>query len=140
MIHIKFKKETLDALPFTYSRKQDACMDMYSAIDKTLYTGETAIIPTGILLEIPKGYEGIIRGRSGLASNGIYVHVGTIDENYRGNVGVIVSNFSDKLFYIKKGSRIAQFTIKPVYRIILEEYEQLTETERGNKGYGSSGW
>ena len=145
-MQIKYKKKHPDAIPFQYTREKDACMDMFSLIDKTLYAGETAIIPTGIILEIPtgieipEGYEGIVRGRSGLASNGIHVHLGTIDENYVGDIGIIITNNSNKLFHVAKGSRLAQFTIKPVYRIDLIEVQEIKDTERGENGYGSSGY
>lgn len=139
-MQIKYKKKHPDAIPFQYTREEDACMDMFSLIDKTLYAGETAIIPTGIILEIPTGFEGIVRGRSGLASNGIYVHLGTIDENYVGDIGIIITNNSNKLFHVVRGSRLAQFTIKPVYRVDLIEVQEIKNTERGENGYGSSGY
>ena len=131
-MQIKYKKKHPDAIPFQYTREKDACMDMFSLIDKTLYAGETAIIPTG--------FEGIVRGRSGLASNGIHVHLGTIDENYVGDIGIIITNNSNKLFHVTKGSRLAQFTIKPVYRVDLVEVQEIKDTERGENGYGSSGF
>ena len=67
------------------------------------------------------------------------VHIGTIDETYRGSVGVIVSNHSSDAFKISKGNRIAQFTVKPVLKVILKEVEELSSTKRGIRGYGSSG-
>lgn len=137
---VKFKKLSSKAIPFTYSRENDACMDMY-AVDNftTILPKETVIVHTGIAVEIPSGYEGVVRGRSGLAAKGISVHVGTIDETYRGDVGVIMTNHSDEPFYIEKGNRIAQFTVKPVLRVELEEVQELSSTERGTQGYGSSG-
>ena len=138
-IEIKFKKLTDTAIPFKYSREGDACMDMYADMDAVLYPHETVIVKTGIAVEIPEGFEGIVRGRSGLATQGINVHIGTIDETYRGDVGVIVTNNSMQLFGIHKGNRIAQFTVKPVYHVHLTEVEELSETVRGEQGYGSSG-
>ena len=114
-------------------------MDMYADMDAVLYPHETVIVKTGIAVEIPEGFEGIVRGRSGLATQGINVHIGTIDETYRGDVGVIVTNNSMQLFGIHKGNRIAQFTVKPVYHVHLTEVEELSETVRGEQGYGSSG-
>ena len=136
---VKFKKLTETAIPFKYSRENDACMDMYADMEATLYPHETAIVKTGIAVEIPHGFEGIVRGRSGLATRGLSVHLGTIDETYRGDVGVIVTNNSMQIAYIHKGNRIAQFTVKPVYPIKLVEADKLTDTERGEQGYGSSG-
>lgn len=138
-IPVKYKKLTSTAIPFKYSREGDACMDMYADMDAVLYPHETVIIKTGIAVEIPEGFEGIVRGRSGLATQGINVHIGTIDATYRGDVGVIVTNNSLQLFGIHKGNRIAQFTVKPVYPVHLTEVEELSETERGEQGYGSSG-
>lgn len=139
MTCIKFKKLYKDAKPFTYAHEYDACMDMYAYTDAFIGPGMTTIVPTGISVEIPPGYEGLVRGRSGLAAKGISVHLGTIDENYRGDVGIIVHNSTPFPTYITKGERIAQFTIKPVIRIELIETDTLTDTERGTNGYGSSG-
>lgn len=138
-IIVHFKKLTQDARQFKYSRKLDACMDMFANINTTLEVGETKIISTGIAVELPAGFEGIIRGRSGLASKGIWVHIGTIDETYRGDLGVIMTNLSKEPFVINKHMRIAQFTVKPVYDIYLNEVDTLSKTERGENGYGSSG-
>lgn len=137
-IQVKFKKLHPNAIPFSYTRKNDACMDMYAVESDVLEAGETCIVYTGIAVEIPQGYEGIVRGRSGLASKGIFVHVGTVDYEYRGNVGIIMSNFAGYDFNIERGMRLGQFTVKPVFRCQLIEAEELSETERGTNGYGSS--
>ena len=139
MTSINYKKLYPDAKPFTYAHEYDACMDMYAYADTFINPGSTVIVPTGISVEIPPGYEGLVRGRSGLAAKGISVHLGTIDENYRGDVGVIVTNNTPFPFFTTKGDRIAQFTIKPVVRIELKEATELSNTERGVNGYGSSG-
>lgn len=139
MINVKFKKLNPNAIPFSYSREQDACMDMYALGTTTILAGTTKIIPTGIAVEIPQGYEGLVRGRSGLASKGITAHLGTIDETYRGDVGMIITNHTAQPFTIEAGMRLAQFTVKPVYHIELEEVEELSNTIRGSNGYGSSG-
>ena len=139
MLTVKCKKLHDTAIPFSYTRENDACMDMYAFDDIHLFPNDVAIIKTGIAIELPNGYEGIVRGRSGLASKGIHVHIGTIDETYRGDVGVIVTNHSNTAFHITKGMRIAQFTVKPVLHIKLEECEELSNTIRGADGYGSSG-
>lgn len=139
MINVKFKKLNPNAIPFSYSREQDACMDMYALEGTTIPAGTTKIIPTGIAVEIPQGYEGLVRGRSGLASKGITAHLGTIDETYRGDVGMIIANHTNADFKVEAGMRLAQFTVKPVYHIQLEEVEELSDTSRGSNGYGSSG-
>lgn len=138
-IRVNFKKLSPDANNFVYSRKNDACMDMFANINTVLEVGETKIISTGIAVELPHNFEGIVRGRSGLASKGIWVHIGTIDETYRGDIGVIMTNLSKEPFVINKHMRIAQFTVKPVYDIYLNEVAELSKTERGENGYGSSG-
>ena len=137
-VTVKFIKLHPNALPFKYIRNGDACMDIYCLNDEWFKPGETKIIKTGIAVEIPEGYEGIIRGRSGLASKGIFVHVGTVEASYRGDVGVIMYS-ATSIQHFAPHSRIAQFTIKPVITINLQEAEQLTATERGVNGYGSSG-
>ena len=139
MIDVRYKKAKEDAIPFKYSREYDACLDMYSNEDTVLYPGDIRIVKTGIIVQIPAGFEGIVRGRSGMASRGILTHVGTIDENYRGEVGVILYNLSQDYYNIHKGDRIAQFTVKPAYRVAMTESEELSKTDRGDKGYGSSG-
>ena len=139
MIRVKFKKLIDYAIPFKYTREGDACMDMYSVEDTTIEPNNTEIISTGIALEIPTGFEGIVRGRSGLASKGIHVHIGTIESSYRGDIGIIITNTTNKSFSINRGDRIAQFTVKPVNNILMEESEVLSETERGANGFGSSG-
>ena len=139
MINVKFKKLNPNAIPFSYSREQDACMDMYALKGTIIPAGTTKTIPTGIAVEIPQGYEGLVRGRSGLASKGITAHLGTIDETYRGDVGMIIANHTNADFKVEAGMRLAQFTVKPVYHIQLEEVEDLSDTSRGSNGYGSSG-
>lgn len=139
MLKVKYKKLDSNAIPFSYTRKKDACMDMFSLHDVIIPAHATCIVPTGIAVELPDGYEGIVRGRSGLASKGIHVHIGTIDETYRGDIGVIITNLKNCDFTITSGMRIAQFTVKPVFHVELDEHEELSETIRGANGYGSSG-
>ena len=139
MIRVKFKKLIDYAIPFKYTREGDACMDMYSVEDTTIKPNSTEVVSTGIALEIPIGFEGIVRGRSGLASKGIHVHIGTIESSYRGDIGIIITNTTNKPFPINRGDRIAQFTVKQVNNILMEESEVLSKTERGANGFGSSG-
>lgn len=107
-----------------------------------LNPGEIKAIPTGIFPEVPKGYELIIRPRSGLALDyGIAVlnSPGTIDADFRGEIKVILHNTSNKPFIIKEGDRIAQITLKKVNRFKLKVVSKLSPTKRGNKGLGSTG-
>lgn len=100
------------------------------------------IIPTGLSVEIPRGYEGQVRSRSGLAAkSGIFVlnSPGTIDSDYRGEIQVILANMSEIDFLVKPGDRIAQLIICPVVRASFELAEELSDTERGDGGFGSTG-
>lgn len=140
-MNIGFKKLHPDAKPFQYSREGDACMDMFALEDVVLEGGIPTLIKTGIAVEIPPGYEGIVRGRSGYALHSkVFVHVGTIDSNYRGDVGVIavlIHPFGK--ITIPASYKIAQFSIHPVININLIE-RSLSNTNRGDQGYGSSGY
>lgn len=127
-----------------YSRDGDSGLDLRAMLQDplVLLPGVRAVIPTGIHLEIPKGYEGQVRGRSGLAIKhgiGIVNGLGTIDSNFRGDIGVIIINHGTKSFTIRNGDRIAQLVIAPVEIVTLHEVEELVDTERGINGYGSSG-
>ena len=139
---IKFKKLDPMAIPFTYVREGDACMDVYALNPFYIPKFGRLLVGTGIALEIPEGYEGIIRGRSGFARNGILTHVGTIDSNYRGEIGVLLFNTTSIRFsYDKPYCRIAQFCIQKVTHFnLIESREELSNTNRGDQGYGSSGY
>lgn len=139
-MQIKFKKLRDNAKPFVYSREDDACMDMFTLESKTLKPHETAVFNTGIALEIPSGYEGIIRGRSGWESKGLQIFTGTIESSYRGDIGIIAHNTTTQHIHLEAGAKIAQFTVKPVFQISLIETNTLSETKRGVNGYGSSGF
>jgi len=132
-------------LPKRYSDGA-AGFDLYAAIEKEtiLFVGDRALIPTGIVIEIPVGYEGQIRPRSGLALNyGITVlnSPGTIDADYRGEVNVVLINHSQSMYTIKPGDRIAQLVIARVIdaQFELVERDELSQTDRGRRGHGSTG-
>lgn len=125
-----------------YAHHGDAGMDMYSAIDYTLQSGEWKIIPTGFKIAIPYGFEAQVRPRSGLAAKyGVTVvnSPGTIDHEYRGEMGVILINHGKEPFVIKKGDRIAQLVFHKIEIVHLEEVNGLTETTRNDDGFGSTG-
>ena len=108
----------------------------------TIAPGERALVPTGLRVAIPDGYEGQVRARSGLAlRHGIVVPngPGTIDADYRGTLGVILANFGSDPFSISHGDRIAQLVIAPVTRVTFEVVETLDDTPRGSGGFGSTG-
>lgn len=119
-------------------------MDLRAAVSGpvTLAPGERAAILTGLIIEIPQGFEGQVRPRSGLAlKNGITClnSPGTIDWDYRGEVKVILANLGSEPFTISRGMRIAQLVIAPVTRVDIREISALTETKRGAGGFGSTG-
>jgi len=118
--------------------------DLRAALPETavLGPGERLLVPTGLVLEIPSGWEGQVRPRSGLALRhgiGVVNAPGTIDSDYRGELAVILINLGTAPFPIQRGDRIAQLVIAPVARIEWEEAESLGESERGAGGFGSSG-
>ena len=127
-----------------YETLESAGMDLRSNIktDITLKPNQRAIVPTGIFIALPKGYEAQVRARSGLAAKyGVTVlnSPGTIDADYRGEIGVILINFSENDFIIKNGDRIAQIVIAKHERAVWEECNDLSKTERGSGGFGSTG-
>ncbi len=133
------------ALP-AYETGGAAGMDLRAAVAEdqplTLPPGQRALVPTGFVFEIPAGYEGQVRPRSGLAfKNGITClnTPGTIDSDYRGEVKVLLVNLGDEEFAVTRGMRIAQLVVAPVVRPRLEERSHLGETARATGGFGSTG-
>lgn len=142
---IKIKKLNKNAIIPKYNSEEAAGMDLHACIDEpiTLKPLEIQLIPTGFAMELPKGYEGQIRPRSGLAckfgvtlANGI----GTIDSDFRGGVMVGLINLSYKDYTVQPQDRIAQLVIAPVVQMEIEEVEELSDTERGSGGFGHSGF
>ncbi|KGR92340.1 deoxyuridine 5'-triphosphate nucleotidohydrolase [Ureibacillus massiliensis 4400831 = CIP 108448 = CCUG 49529] len=120
----------------------DAGMDLYSIETVEIPAGEARLIKTGIKIELPKGTEAQIRPRSGLAlkhSITVLNSPGTIDEGYRGEIGVILINHGKESFIVEQSMRIAQMVIQTVPKVQLIEVDELSETERGTAGFGSSG-
>ena len=127
-----------------YQTELSAGMDLYANIDEpiTLKSLERVLVKTGLFVSLPKGYEAQIRPRSGLAfKNGITVlnTPGTIDADYRGEIGIILVNLSTQEFTINDGDRIAQMVIAKHENAIWQEVDNLDETNRGVGGFGSSG-
>ena len=127
-----------------YATLQSAGMDLRANIDESIVLRpmERRLIPTGLHIALPEGYEAQVRPRSGLAlKKGITVlnAPGTIDADYRGEVGVVLINLSQEDFVINDGERIAQMVIARYEQASLEEVEVLSETERGEGGYGHTG-
>lgn len=138
MIEVKIK--TKGFIP-QYARPGDAGCDLQYFGDciKTLQPGKTGLFPTGIILEIPEGYEGVVSPRSGLSLKGITAAVGTIDSGYRGEIGVILTNHSRRVFYINPGDRIAQLKFYKVEQAMFSGVSELSQTERGDGGFGHTG-
>ena len=131
------------ALP-SYSTPLSAGMDIRANLDEpiTLQPGERRLIPTGLFIALPEGYEAQIRPRSGLAiKKGITVlnSPGTIDADYRGEIGIIIINHSDEAFVIEDGERVGQMVVARYNRVEWTETDSLDETERGAGGFGHTG-
>jgi dUTP pyrophosphatase len=127
-----------------YATQDSAGMDLLAAIDTpiTLQPGETTLVKTGLSIALPQGYEAQVRPRSGLAlKSGVTVlnSPGTVDADYRGEIGVILINHSRKEFVIERGMRIAQMVIAAYTRAEWKIVDSLDETERGAGGFGSTG-
>jgi len=139
---LKVKRIHEDAILPNYAHYNDAGLDLYSIEEKVINPTESALIRTGIKIELPFQTEAQIRPRSGLAlKNGITVlnTPGTIDEGYRGEIGIILINHGKEVFKVEKGMKIAQMVVKPVWKVDVEEVEELSEALRGDKGFGSTG-
>jgi dUTP pyrophosphatase len=127
-----------------YATAHAAGVDLLAAIDKdvVLAPGGRALIPTGLAIALPEGYEAQVRPRSGLAlKHGITLpnSPGTIDADYRGEVGVIIMNSGSEPFTVTRGMRIAQMVVAPVSSLRWSEVERLPDTARGSGGFGSTG-
>ena len=139
---VNFKRIHPEAVLPTYARPGDAGMDVCSCEAATLQPGERKLIRTGLVIELPRGTEAQMRPRSGLAlKQGITLlnTPGTIDEGYRGEVGVILINLGHKPFDVQPGMRIAQMVIAPVLSVDVAEVAEVSDTPRGAGGFGSTG-
>ena len=128
----------------TYETQGASGMDLRAAVEGevVLKPGEIKLIPTGLVLSLPEGYEGQVRPRSGLAFKhgiGMVNSPGTVDSDYRGEIGIILINWGQEPFLIKRGDRIAPMIISRVYRARMVEREDLDPTQRGSGGFGHSG-
>ena len=142
MIDLKVKKKKKNAILPKYQSSGASGFDLHSVEEVSIDSGCFGVVKTGLAFEIPSGYEIQVRARSGLAyKNGIGVlnAPGTIDSDYRGEVMVILFNFSKEKFCIKSGDRIAQAVLAQVYIANLIISDHLNNTERGIGGFGSTG-
>ena len=143
-MNIKVKKLKPDATVPTMGSKFAAGADLYSAEDADVVIGpnETKFIGTGLAMEIPEGYVGLVYARSGLAcKRGLAPanKVGVVDSDYRGEIKVALHNHGKEAQTVEKGERIAQMVIAPYLSVNYEEADDLSETERGEGGFGSTG-
>ena len=139
---LRFRKVHPDAVLPSYAHPSDAGMDVRSVDDLVIAPGKRALVHTGLVMLLPPMYEAQVRPRSGLAlKSGVTVlnAPGTIDSGYRGEVGVILANFGENDFSVKKGDKIAQIVIAPVTQPEIVETTEVDETDRGSGGFGSTG-
>ena len=142
---LNFKKLSPTAITPTKAHTTDAGFDLFSDEDVILKYGETTAILTNIAIELPEGYVADVRPRSGLTLNtGLRVHYGTVDSGYRNGIGIICENgdhgaLCNRTVRIKKGQKIAQLVILPIPEITLQEVTELSDSDRGINGFGSTG-
>jgi dUTP pyrophosphatase len=139
---LKVKKLAPDAILPQYAHPGDAGLDLFSNQAVELGPGESRMVKTGISIELPPGTEGQVRPRSGLAAKHAVTVLnspGTVDAGYRGEVCVILINHGRQPFAVEKGMKIAQMLVTPVLTVDVEEVRELTDTQRGAGGFGSTG-
>jgi len=144
MTKILIKRLSKEVLLPKYETSGSSGMDLAANIkaNMNIDPGKTAIIPTGLALSIPKGFEVQIRPRSGLAAKqkiSVLNTPGTIDADYRGEIKVILINLGHETFKVEKGLRVAQMVVCPIVQAQFKEVDDLSETERGKGGFGSTG-
>ena len=141
-MQLKVKRLAADAILPRYARAGDAGLDLCAAVAAVLAPGAAALVATGIAIELPPGTEAQVRPRSGLAlkhSVTVLNTPGTIDEGYRGEVGVILVNHGREPFEVRPGMKIAQLVVAPRLAVDVVEVDALGDTERGAGGFGSTG-
>jgi len=137
---IRFKRLSERAILPRFSFSDDACFDVFSPVDVIIAPQESEIIDLEIASEFPRGYEVVLRPRSGMGINhGIIVHLGTIDSGYRGSWMVRLFNLGKENYNIKKGDRIIQGALREIPRVKIIETTSLSLSERGERGLGSTG-
>ena len=142
MMQLKVKRLNPAALLPAYARAGDAGLDLFAVQPATIAPGASALVGTGIAIELPPGTEAQVRPRSGLALKHAITVLntpGTVDEGYRGEVGVILINHGHTAFVIEAGMKIAQLVVSPRIEVEVKEAEELSETHRGAGGFGSTG-
>jgi dUTP pyrophosphatase len=139
-VNIKIKKLHPDAILPSYAHPGDAGLDIYSVEDKIIKAGERILVSTGISIEIPEGFVGLVWDKSGLANNfGLKTMGGVMDAGYRGEYKIVLFNTSKEDYFIKRGSKIAQLLVQPIITAEIEQVQELSDTSRGQGGFGSTG-
>ncbi len=136
---LKVKKMSPDAKLPLRGHKGDAGMDLFSVSAYTLQKGEIYAVPTGICVEIPRGFVGLIWDKSGVSLKGAHRLAGVVDAGYRGEIKVVMVNLGQISFVIEKGMKIAQLLIQTVEEPEIVEVEDLEDSSRGEGGFGSTG-
>lgn len=138
---IKIKKLHPNAICPKYALPNDAGMDFYASEMVTLQPGQRAAISTGISMAIPNGYVGLLWDKSGIAAkHGLKTMAGVIDSGYRGEIKIVLHNLSSNPYTFEQGAKVAQMLIQPVEQKVLQEVDSLDDTERGDGGFGSTGY
>ena len=141
-MQLKVKKLNPAAVLPSYAREGDAGLDLFAVKRLVLEPGTSALVPTGIAIQLPSGTEAQVRPRSGLALKHAVTVLntpGTVDEGYRGEVGVILINHGTSAFTVEAGMKIAQMVVSPRIQVAVVEAADLSDTERGAGGFGSTG-
>ncbi len=142
IVKLKVLKLNEFAILPQYAKAEDAGLDLFSIEETTIKPGESQLIHTGIAVELPPSTEAQVRPRSGLALKHqitVLNTPGTVDAGYRGEIGVILINHGKQPFQVLKGMKIAQLVVAPIIRVKIEPVNQLSLTDRGNNGFGSTG-
>lgn len=140
MLALKVKRLSETAVLPSYAHADDAGMDLFACAETVVPRGGRTLVGTGVAMEIPEGYVGLIWDKSGLSNNhGLKTLGGVVDAGYRGEVKVGLANISDEDYTIRAGEKIAQMLIQSVEHAIVEEVRELTDTLRGEGGFGSTG-
>ena len=139
-ITLGFLKLSKDAEAPEYVFDSDAGFDLKALETVSLFPYEQKTLRTGIAIEVPEGYVGIVRDRAGIVQKmNVHTVAGTFDSGYRGEVSIMLVNMNDETVEIEKGMRIAQIILVPVVKAKITEVKKLSETERGDRGFGSTG-
>ena len=137
---LRIKKLHPEAKLPTYANPGDAGMDMYAIARQVIEPGQTTLVSTGIAMELPVGSVGLIWDKSGIATkHAMKTLAGVVDEGYRGEIKVGLINLSQKAYTIEPGDKVAQMLVQLVHQPEIEEISELSETQRGDGGFGSSG-